>query len=106
MATKAQYFSCVVNYNLAGDMTRTENLTTVELHDQGGVAPVDYPDGRQLSLVLHRRAFGVPTDRTFRILRLHEDGHAVPLSYAYADSAADRFGFNLGWFYTLCRALD
>ena len=35
--------------------------------------------------------------------RLHENGHHVPLSYAYADSAADRFGLNLGWFYTLCR---
>jgi hypothetical protein len=105
-ASRAQSFSCVVNYNVDGDMTRTEKLTTVSLHDQGGEAAIEYPGGRNLSLVLHRREFSVPSERTFRILRLHEDQHHVPLSYTYADSAADRFGMNFGWFYTLCQQAD
>ena len=37
---RATWFSCTVNFNLDGDMTATERLTTVRLHDQGGVAPV------------------------------------------------------------------
>lgn len=100
---KATWFSCVVNYNLDGDMTATEELTTVRLHDQGGEAAIDYPVGRALALVMHNRAFSVPAERRYRILRLHEDGHHVPLAYSYAADAADRFGLNLGWFYTLCR---
>lgn len=100
---KASWFSCVVNYNLDGDMTATEQLTTVRLHDQGGEAAIEYPGGRKLALVLHNRAFSVPAERRFRILRLHEDGHYVPLAYAYAADVADRLGLNLGWFYTLCR---
>ena len=99
---KARWFACTVNYNLDGDMTATELLTKVRLHDQGGVAPIDYPGGRNLSLVLHNRAFTTPTANRFRILRVHEDGDPVPLSYSYALVAAERFGINLGWFYTLC----
>jgi hypothetical protein len=101
--SRVKWFSCTVNYNLEGKMAETERLTTVRLHSEGGVAPIAYPDGRQLSLVLHRRAFTSPPERRFFILRLHEDGHHVPISYSYAQDTAPRFGMNLGWFYTLCR---
>lgn len=104
-ADRARWFSCVVNYNADGDMTKPERLTEVSLHDQGGSAVVDYPGGRKLSLVLHNRAFSTPTTNRFRILRLHEDSATVPLAYGYAGTDTDRFGINLGWFYTLCRPL-
>ena len=84
-------------------MTQTQKLNEVSLHDQGGSADIEYPGGRKLSLVLHNRAFTTPTKNRFRILRLHENNTAVPLAYGYAGTETDRFGFNLGWFYTLCR---
>ena len=84
-------------------MTNTEFLTTVRLHDQGGEAPIDYPDGRALSLVIHSRAFTSPPDHTYPIFRVHERGEHVPIAYGYAVDEAERFGLNLGWFYTLCR---
>ena len=102
-ADRARWFTCVVNYNLESDMTKTERLTEVSLHDQGGRATIAYPPNRQLSLVLHNRAFTQPANNRFRILRLHEDNPTVPLAYGYADTRALRFGLNLGWFYTLCR---
>jgi hypothetical protein len=101
--SRVRWFSCTVNYNLEGKMAETERLATVRLHSEGGVAPIAYPDGRRLSLVLHRRAFRSPAVRRFYILRLHEDGHHVPISYSYTQDTAPRFGMNLGWFYTLCR---
>jgi hypothetical protein len=102
-ADRARWFQCVVNYNADGDMTAPQRLTEVSLHDQGGSAGIDYPGERQLSLVLHNRAFSTPTKNRFRILRLHEDNPTVPLAYGYAGADTDRFGINLGWFYTLCR---
>ena len=102
-ADRARWFECVVNINTDSDMTATQRLTEVSLHDQGGSADIEYPGGRKLSLVLHNRAFSTPTNNRFRILRLHEDNLTVPLAYGYADIGADRFGINLGWFYTLCR---
>lgn len=104
MADKVQWFACDVNYNVAGDMTATERLETVELHDQGGVAAIAYPDRPGLKLILHNREFRAGATDRFRILRLHEGDDPVPLSYGYAIVPAERFGFNLGWFYTLCRA--
>ena len=100
------WFSCRVNFNLEGDMTATEPLVLVQLHDQGGVARIEYPGGRDLSLVLHNRAFSTPTENRFRILRLHEDDNPVPLAYGYTIVPAERFGLNLGWFYTLCEPLE
>ena len=102
-ADRARTFRCVINYNANGDMTATQRLTEVELHDQGGSADFSYPDGRRFSLVLHNRAFSTPTDNRFRILRIHENDRHVPLAYGYAGTETERFGFNLGWFYTLCR---
>jgi len=102
-ADRVEWFQCVVNYNADGDMTDTQRLTEVTLHDQGGSAAIDYPGGRKLSLVLHNRAFSTPTNNRFRILRLHEDNATVPLAYGYSGTDTSRFGINLGWFYTLCR---
>lgn len=104
MADKVQWFACDVNYNAAGDMTATERLETVELHDQGGVAEIAYPDRTGLKLILHNREFRAGATDRFRILRLHEGNNPVPIAYGYAIVPAERFGFNLGWFYTLCRA--
>ena len=104
--TKARWFSCVVNYNLDGDMTATEYLTTITLHDQGGEAPITYPDGKEYYFTIHDRAFTAPSDRTFPLYRIHEKGNHVPIAYAYAVDDADRFGLNLGWFYTLCRTIE
>jgi len=52
--TKARRFVCSVAYNLEGDMTRTEPLTEIELHDQGGAADIDWPDGRTLEFYKKR----------------------------------------------------
>ena len=101
--TKARWFSCTVNYNLDGDMTKTEFLTAIRLHDQGGEAPIAYPDGRDLTFIIHTRAFSSPPERTYPLFRIHETGNHVPIAYAYAVDDAERFGLNLGWFYTLCR---
>lgn len=104
MADKVQWFACDVNYNEAGDMRATERLETVELHDQGGVAAIAYPRRPGLKLILHNREFRAGATDRFRILRLHEGDNPVPVAYGYAIVPAERFGFNLGWFYTLCRA--
>lgn len=103
---KARRFVCSVAYNLEGDMTKTEPLTEIELHDQGGAADIDWPDGRTLEFVIHTRAFASPSDRVFPLYRIHEKGNHVPIAYAYAVDDADRFGLNLGWFYILCREKD
>ena len=105
-ATKARWFICTVNYNLDGDMLNTEFLTEIELHDQGGSADIDWPDGRTLEFQLHTREFASPSDRVFPLFRVHEKGNHVPIAYAWAVDDADRFGINLGWFYTLCRAKE
>jgi len=102
-STRARRFACSVAYNLEGDMTKTEPLTEIELHDQGGSADIDWPDGRKLEFVIHTREFASPTDRVFPLYRIHEKGNHVPIAYAYAVDDADRFGLNLGWFYILCR---
>ena len=101
--TKARWFSCNVNHSPSGDMTRTEKLTSIELHDQGGEADIAWPDGRTLTFVIHTRAFTSPPDREFPLFRIHEKGKTVPIAYAYAVDDAERFGLNLGWFYILCR---
>ncbi len=101
--TRARWFICTVNYNLDGDMLNTEFLTEIELHDQGGSADIDWPDGRTLEFQLHTREFASPSDRVFPLFRVHEKGNHVPVAYAWAVDDADRFGINLGWFYTLCR---
>jgi hypothetical protein len=101
--TKARRFICTVNYNLAGDMTKTEFLTEIEVHDQGGAADIAWPDGRTLEFQLHTREFASPSEREFPLFRIHEKGNYVPIAYGYAVDDADRFGLNLGWFYTLCR---
>jgi hypothetical protein len=100
--TKARWFSCTVNRNADGDMTKTSYFTTVRLHDQGGEADIAWPDGRTLTFVIHTRAFTSPTEREFPLFRIHEKGNHVPIAYAYAADDAERFGLNLGWFYTLC----
>ena len=104
--TKARWFTCTVNYNLDGDMTATEYLTTIDVHDQGGEAPITYPDGKEYYFTIHDRAFATPTDRTFPLFRIHNKDNHVPIAYAYAVDDADRFGLNLGWFYTLCRLTE
>lgn len=105
-STKARRFVCSVAYNLDGDMTRTEFLTEIELHDQGGAADIDWPDGRTLEFIIHTREFAAPSERVFPLYRIHEKGNHVPIAYAYAVDNADRFGLNLGWFYILCREKD
>ncbi len=100
--TRARDFRCTVNHDATGDMTRTARLTTIDLDDQGGEADIAWPDGRTLTFVIHRRAFASPPDREFVLFRIHEKGNHVPIAYAYAGDAADRFGLNLGWFYILC----
>ena len=102
-ATRVRWFICTVNYNLDGDMLNTEFLTEIELHDQGGSADIDWPDGRTLEFQLHTREFASPSDRVFPLFRVHEKGNHLPIAYAWAVDDADRFGINLGWFYTLCR---
>lgn len=104
--TKARRFNCTINYNLDGDMRKTEFLTEIEVHDQGGAADIAWPDGRTLEFQLHDREFGSPSERKFPLFRIHEKGNTVPIAYAYAVDDADRFGINLGWFYTLCRLKD
>jgi len=104
--TKARWFICTVNYNLDGDMTKTEFLTEIEVHDQGGATDIAWPDGRTLEFQLHDREFGSPPERKFPLFRVHEKGSTVPIAYAWAVDDADRFGINLGWFYTLCRLRD
>ncbi|MYA30925.1 MAG: hypothetical protein F4Y31_06790 [Gammaproteobacteria bacterium] len=102
-ATKARWFICTVNYNLDGDMLNTEFLTEIELHDQGGSADIEWPDGRTIEFQLHTREFASPSDRVFPLFRVHEKGNHVPIAYAWAVDDADRFGINLGWLYALCR---
>ena len=105
--TKARWFTCTVNHNPDGDMTRTEYLTTVELHDQGGEADIAWPDGRTLTFIIHTRAFTSPSERVFPLFRIHDKrDRTVPIAYAYAVDDADRFGLNLGWYYTLCRVKE
>jgi hypothetical protein len=106
LSTRARRFVCSVAYNLEGDMTKTEPLTEIELHDQGGSAEIDWPDGRTLEFVIHTREFASPSERVFPLYRIHEKGNHVPIAYAYAVDDADRFGLNLGWFYILCREKD
>jgi hypothetical protein len=101
--TKARHFICTVNYNLDGDMTKTEFLTEIEVHDQGGAADIAWPDGRTLEFQLHTREFASPSERVFPLFRIHEKGNYVPIAYGWAVDDADRFGLNLGWFYTLCQ---
>ena len=104
--TKAHWFICTVNYNLDGDMLKTEFLTEIEVHNQGGKADIAWPDGRTLEFQLHTREFSSPSERVFPLFRIHEKGNYVPIAYGYAVDDADRFGLNLGWFYTLCRLKD
>ncbi len=99
---KARRFTCTVNYNLEGDMLKTEFLTEIEVHDQGGATDIEWPDGRTLEFQLHTREFASPSERVFPLFRVNEKGNPVPISYAWAVDDADRFGINLGWFYALC----
>lgn len=101
--SKARTFACSVNHNPNGDMTKTEALTEIELHDQGGAVDVAWPDGRTLEFQLHTREFTSPSERKFPLFRILEKGEHVPIAYAYTVDDADRFGLNLGWFYVLCR---
>lgn len=104
--SKARRFSCQVLYNLEGDMAKTEQLTEIEVHDQGGTVDIDWPDGRTLQFQLHTREFASPSERTFPLFRIHEKGTSVPIAYGYTVDDGDRFGLNLGWFYTLCQVMD
>lgn len=105
--TRARWFTCTVNHNPDGDMTKTQLLTTVNLHDQGGEADIDWPDGRTLTFIIHTRAFTTPSQRVFPLFRIHEKSNrTVPIAYAYTVDDADRFGLNLGWYYTLCQVRD
>ncbi len=102
--SKARWFSCDVLDSPDGDMTKSKAYKTVELHDQGGEADINWPDGRDLAFVIHNRAFTSPPDREFPLFRIHEKSNmTVPIAYAYAVDDAERFGLNLGWFYIRCQ---
>ena len=102
--TRARAFICMVQENAAGDMRQTKFLKTLRLHDQGGRADIDWPDGRTLTFTIHTRAFSSPPEREYPLFRIHEKGKDVPIAYAYAVDDAARFGLNLGWFYVRCYA--
>lgn len=105
---KVRRFVCTVHYNLDNDMYETEYLTSIELHDQGDVVDLDWPDGRTLEFQLYTEEFTMPSEseRVFPMFVIREKGITKPISYAYTVDDADRFGINLGWFYTLCRIKD
>jgi hypothetical protein len=102
--SKARLMKCEVLADPNGDMTKTTKLTEIELHDQGGEADIKWPDGRDLSFVIHNRAFTSPPDREFPLFRIHDKKNmTVPIAYAYAVDDAERYGLNLGWFYIRCQ---
>lgn len=102
---KVRRFVCTVHYNLDSDMYETEYLTSIEVHDQGDVVDIAWPDGRMLEFQLYTEEFTMPSEsgRVFPMFVIREKGNPKPISYAYTVDDADRFGINLGWFYTLCR---
>jgi hypothetical protein len=99
---RARPFTCNVFASADGDMAGTTYLQTIQLHDQGGVAELDWPDGRQLVFTIHTRAFSAASDRQYPLFRVHEKGNPVPIAYAYSVDQDTRFGLNLGWFYIRC----
>ncbi|MDX2222063.1 MAG: CpcT/CpeT family chromophore lyase [Rhodospirillaceae bacterium] len=102
--TKARWMRCEVLHDPNGDMTKTVKLTEIDVHDQGGEADIDWPDGRKLAFVIHTRAFTSPPDREFPLFRIHDRKNmTVPIAYAYAVDDAERYGLNLGWFYIRCQ---
>jgi hypothetical protein len=102
--TKARWMRCEVLHDPNGDMTKTVKLTDIDVHDQGGEADIDWPDGRKLAFVIHTRAFTSPPDREFPLFRIHDRTNmTVPIAYAYAVDDAERYGLNLGWFYIRCQ---
>jgi hypothetical protein len=99
---RADWYNCVVLYNLEGKMEEAKSLTRVTLHSQGGDAEIDWPDGRKIIMNIQTREFWTPRDGRSLMLRVMEAGNPVPLAYSYSDIPTKRMGINTGWFYTRC----
>jgi hypothetical protein len=100
--TRADWYNCLVFYNLEGKMEETAALTRVTLHSQGGSAEIDWPDGRKIVMNLQTREFWTAREGTSLMLRVMEGANPVPLAYSYSDIPTRRMGVNTGWFYTRC----
>lgn len=100
--TRADWYNCLVFYNLEGRMEETAPLTKVSLHSQGGSAEIDWPDGRKIVMNLQTREFWTAREGTSLMLRIMEGDNPVPLAYSYSDIPTRRMGINTGWFYTRC----
>lgn len=99
---RADWYNCVVLYNLEGKMEDAKPLTKVTLHSQGGNAKIDWPDGRKIIMNIQTREFWTARDGRSLMLRVMEAGNPVPLAYSYSDIPTKRMGVNTGWFYTRC----
>jgi hypothetical protein len=95
---EARLFSCGISWAPSREKTPRKLIDHVDLHDRGGRARFNTPDGRALQLELHGRDWPLSEGRESLVLTL-TDGKAdsEPIASSWTSLGAARVGIDIGW---------
>lgn len=102
---EARLFACQVRWSPTGRRADLHDTFAVDVHDQGGRARFQTPDGRKLEIELHAGDWPFAGGRDALILMLDEPGRNEPLGTSWAPAAADVIALDLGWLDVRCVAV-
>ena len=77
----------------------------MDLHDQGGHARFNAPDGRKFDLSLHTEDWPFASERDALLLLLEQPNDPDPIASAWTDLEATQIGIDLGWLKVRCGPL-
>jgi hypothetical protein len=101
----ARLFTCRVDYSRSGRKSDLRPLVRLDLHDQGGRAHFETPDGRKLELALHSQDWPFMADRDALILLVQDEAESSPLASAWTEIDSDDIAINLGWLRIRCGSI-
>jgi hypothetical protein len=101
----ARLFTCRVQWSATGKPGELRPLAHLDLHDQGGRARFNTPDGRKFELSLHSEDWPFAGDRDALILLLEDPTSSAPLASAWTALDASQIAIDLGWLTINCGPL-
>jgi len=102
----ARLFACRIDWSASGRKSDLRPLLWLELHDEGGRAHFETPDGRRLELALHSQDWPFMADRDALILLLQDQAESEPLASSWTEIDSDDIAINLGWLRVRCGSLE
>lgn len=101
----ARLFTCRVSWAASGRREDRQLLLSADIHDQGGRAKFEAPDGRALMVELHAQDWPFAFDRDALILIVDEPHREVPLASSWTKIDANLIAVDIGWLAVQCAAV-